>query len=100
MDWGPNIQVSADKGTMWVHATDGSTVGRFSKKFGMDVHNTVTAQMSGQSQCLHCTHEPATEAQWHVFTALIAQHFNIHVPTDIMQFEHKVNAERPRSRAG
>ncbi len=100
MDWGPNIQVSADRGTMWVHSSDGSTVGRFSKKFGMDIHNTVTAQMSGKPQCLHCTHEPATEAHWHEFTALIEQHFNVHVPTDIMQFEHEGTAEHPRPRVG
>lgn len=34
------VQVSACGTTVWVHGLDGSTVGRFSKRFGMDVHTT------------------------------------------------------------
>ncbi len=51
------VQISADGGTVWVHVMDGSTVERFSKRFGLDVHTTVTEQIAGASQCLHCTHE-------------------------------------------
>ena len=50
------VQVSQDGQTVWVHSADGSTVGRFSKRFGLDVHRTVTEQLQGASQCLHCTH--------------------------------------------
>lgn len=32
------IQLSANGETVWVHASDGSTVGRYSTRFGMDVH--------------------------------------------------------------
>jgi hypothetical protein len=49
------IQVSGCGNTVWVHSEDGSTVGRFSKVFGMDVHNTVSDHMLGKPQCLHCT---------------------------------------------
>ena len=45
------VQVSPDGRTVWVHAPDGSTVGRFSTVFGMDVHTSVTAQFV---QCFRC----------------------------------------------
>lgn len=81
-----HVQVSADRSTVWVHADDGSTVGRFSKRFGMDVHNTVTAQLAGASQCLHCTHEPAGEDQWLEFCRLMHQHHGIVVDAGLMLF--------------
>ncbi|SER38178.1 hypothetical protein SAMN02982919_02305 [Giesbergeria anulus] len=80
------IQVDAAQATVWVHAPDGSTVGRFSKRFGMDVHTTVTAQMAGASQCLNCTHEPAGAREWHLFCDLIWQHYQIDVPRSLLQF--------------
>lgn len=80
------IQLSADGSTVWVHAPDGSTVGRFSKRFGLDVHTTVTQQMSGAAQCLHCTHEAATHADWVLFCRLMAEHYGIAVETDLIQF--------------
>lgn len=80
------IQVDAAKATVWVHAPDGSTVGRFSKRFGMDVHTTITAQMAGASQCLHCTHQQPTVDEWHLFCDLIFQHYRISVPKDLIQF--------------
>jgi hypothetical protein len=76
------VQVSADRVTVWVHADDGSTVGRFSKRFGMDVHRTVTEQLAGAGQCLHCTHKPATEKDWRLFVALMHEHYGIDVAVD------------------
>lgn len=73
------IDVSADRSTVWVHALDGSTVGRFSKIFGMDVHRTVTEQMAGVPQCLHCTHEPPKQSDWLKFCELMLQHYGIEV---------------------
>lgn len=82
-----NIQIDATKTTVWVHASeDGSTVGRFSKRFGMDVHTTINAQMAGASQCLHCTQEQPTEQEWHLFCDLMWQHYKISVPKDLIQF--------------
>lgn len=79
------IQASADGATVWVHALDGSTVGRFSKRFGMDVHTTITDQMAGASQCLNCTHEPAGVQEWHLFCDLIWQHYQIDVPRNLIE---------------
>lgn len=81
------VQVSADGSTVWVHALDGSTVGRFSKRFGLDVHTTVTHQMGGAAQCLHCTHTAATHSDWLTFCRLMAEHHGIRVKDDLIHFE-------------
>lgn len=73
------VQCSADESTVWVHDLDGSTVGRFSKRFGMDVHTSVTQQLSGAGQCLHCTHEPAGRSEWLKFCDLMVEHHGIGV---------------------
>lgn len=78
------IQVSACGKTVWVHADDGSTVGRFSTVFGMDVHTTLTAQLAGAGQCLRCTHQAPTRAEWLEFCALMQEHYNIQVPVDLI----------------
>lgn len=83
------VQVSADGRTVWVHASDGSTVGRFSAIFGMDVHRTVTEQLKGEGQCLHCTHERPTQSQWEEFCHLMMEHHGIAVDTAIMRLEHR-----------
>lgn len=80
------VQVSADGQTIWVHAGDGSTIGRFSKRFGMDVHTTVTAQLAGASQCLHCTHAPAGRDDWLMFCRLMRKHHGIDVDAALMAF--------------
>ncbi len=81
------VHVSTDGSTVWVHALDGSTVGRFSKRFGLDVHTTATQQMAGAAQCLHCTHEPAMHADWLNFCALMSEHHGIAVEADLIHFE-------------
>ena len=80
------IQVSADGSTVWVHALDGSTVGRFSKRFGLDVHSTAAEQLRGAGQCIHCTHEPASAGEWDLFCQLMRQHHHITVDADLLRF--------------
>ena len=81
------IQVSSDGNTAWIHSpNDGATVGRFSKKFGMDVHTTVTEQLQGVGQCLCCTHEPPTVIEWGHFVRLMREHHGIAVPADLIKF--------------
>lgn len=79
------VQVSADGKTIWVHAFDGSTVGRFSMR-GMDVHTTVQEQMQGASQCLHCTHTRPELSDWLMFCEYMRTIYNIHVDPDLMSF--------------
>lgn len=61
------VQYSALGDTVWVHCSTGDTVGRFSVKFGMDIHTTVQEQMAGKSQCLRCTHGKPTHADFKEF---------------------------------
>lgn len=82
-----DIQVSLDRSTVWVHYADGSTIGRFSKKWGIDVHRTVTEQIAGASQCLSCTHDAPTAAQWEEFCALMEQHYAIPISRDLISFD-------------
>lgn len=61
------IQEDPAKQRIWVHASDGSTVARFDTRFGMDIHNSVTDQLAGASECLYCTHEKPTQSDWTLF---------------------------------
>lgn len=72
---------------MWVHASDGSTVGRFSKKFGMDVHKSISEQQLGASQCLHCTHAAAGPKEWMTFIDLMQKHYGSDVPYSLIHFD-------------
>ena len=81
------VQVSEDRKTVWVHGPDGSTVGRFSKVFGMDVHTTLSEQLEGAGQCLHCTHERPDRAEWDMFCGLMLKHYGIQVEPTALSFE-------------
>ncbi|MHD0644441.1 hypothetical protein ACYPKM_02240 [Pseudomonas aeruginosa] len=84
------VQEGSDAHTMWVHASDGSTVGRFSRRFGIDLHNTVSAQLNGASQCLHCTHTPGTKEDWKTFRDKMLETFNFYVDPKIISFREKL----------
>ncbi|MBR8426181.1 hypothetical protein KDW22_24510 [Burkholderia cenocepacia] len=83
---GHEIEVSAARDTVWVSGSDGSCVGRFSKRFGIDVHRTVAEMLAGADQCLFCTHEPAGEDAWDAFRAAIEKHHGIMVPKELISF--------------
>jgi hypothetical protein len=78
------INVAPDRATVWVNAGDGSCVGRFSKRFGVDVHTTATEQLAGRPECLMCTHGPADRAAWLLFVDAMRQHHGIHVPDQLI----------------
>jgi hypothetical protein len=82
------VQVSECGNTVWVHhLSDGSTVGRFSKFFGMDVHRTVAEQLSGEPQCLRCTHVKPNHNDWLEFCELMRVHHSIEVDSASMLFD-------------
>jgi hypothetical protein len=85
-----DVRVSSNGSTVWVDTSDGSTVGRFSKIFGMDVHTTVTQQLEGKSQCLACTHDKPTRDDWLLFCSLIADHYAIHLSIDLITFDDEI----------
>lgn len=82
------VEVSEDRKTVWVHADDGSTVGRFSKVFGMDVHRTMTEQLAGAPECLKCTHQKPGKAEWDYFCdlELIEERYGIAVERSALSF--------------
>jgi hypothetical protein len=79
---GHALQTDPIKRRVWVHAPDGSTVGRFDVRFGIDIHNTVTDQLSGKPECLHCTHETPGEGEWALFRDHAKANWNIDIPED------------------
>lgn len=85
------IQVSQCGTTVWVHALDGSTVGRFSKTYGMDVHTTTSEQLKGSQQCLHCTHIKPDIKDWYKFCELMEMHYLISVPRDAISFKESTS---------
>lgn len=78
------VQVAEDLSTVWVHGRDGSTVGRFSVQFGIDIHTTATQQLAGSSQCLHCTHEAPSHDDWLRFCQLVQDLHGISVPEELL----------------
>lgn len=75
------IQISDRRDAVWIHASDGSTVGRFGRK-GIDLHNTVTEQMQGKTQCRLCTHGESTAADWQLFREKALEWWGVDVPDD------------------
>ena len=45
----------------------------------MDVHNTVSDQMSGAPECLQCTHEKPSRRDWIEFCKLMLKHHHVEV---------------------
>lgn len=82
-----DIDVSSDGGRVWVTGYDGSSIGRFNKRAGIDVHTTATQQMAGEGECLYCTHGAAGYNEWVVFCAKIKEHYDIDVPLDLIKFD-------------
>lgn len=75
------IQLSANRSVVWVHASDGSTVGRFGR-MGIDLHNTVTDMMAGAPECRLCTHGKPTVADWKLFREKVLEWYAVDVPED------------------
>lgn len=73
-----DIQIADGGACIWIHASDGSTVGRFSR-FGIDLHNTVTEQMAGAPQCRLCTHGRPSEDDWALFRQKASEWWGVHI---------------------
>jgi hypothetical protein len=80
------VLVSSANDTVWVNGADGSCIGRFSKRFGFDVHRTATAQMAGADQCLFCTHEAAGVEEWRQFLERMQAGYAITISEDTLMF--------------
>ncbi len=75
------LQLSSCRDRVWVHASDGSTVGRFSVR-GIDIHHSLADQEATGKQCLHCTHRPSTADDWDFFRAHAQAAWGLTIPED------------------
>lgn len=75
------IQLSANRNTVWILAPDGSTVGRFGR-MGIDLHTTISEQIAGAPQCRLCTHGQSTLADWALFREKALEWWGVEVPAD------------------
>lgn len=75
------VEWSQTRNMVWIHASDGSTVGRFGR-FGIDLHNTVTDQLKGLPQCRLCTHHQSSTKDWLTFREKAKEWWNVTVPED------------------
>lgn len=81
-----SIQTSPTRDRVWIHASDGSTVGRFGP-FGVDLHTTTTEQMNGATECRFCTHGPVGEEHWQMFRQKAKEFWGVNVP------KHAINTK-------
>lgn len=75
------VQLSESRNAVWVHSSDGSTVGRFGR-MGIDLHNTVSDQMAGMPQCRLCTHGQPSPADWALFREKALEWWGVEVSED------------------
>lgn len=81
------IVVSDDENTLWVNAFDGSCIARFSKKFGIDIHNTATDQIENNApQCRYCTHHAPDNDDWLVFRQKVLSFYGLDIDVDLIRF--------------
>ncbi|HCE7248407.1 TPA: hypothetical protein NHR53_006292 [Pseudomonas aeruginosa] len=76
-----SLQIADNNSAVWVHSSDGSTVGRFGR-MGIDLHNTVTEMMAGAPQCRLCTHGMPSLADWQLFREKVREWWGVDVPED------------------
>jgi sugar lactone lactonase YvrE len=71
----------AEDGRVWINSkADGSAVGRYNPRTGLDIYTTASEQLEGKPQCLHCTHGQATAEDADHFRAHAQEHWGILLP--------------------
>ena len=85
------VQYSDCGGAVWVHCSDGSTVGRFGKQ-GVDIHNSVTEQLAGAKECRLCTHGVPTRKEWRMFIDKAYEYWGVVIPE--RAFNHSLLANK------
>lgn len=94
MDLEYEVQVSALRDTIWIHSSDGSTVGRFGR-MGVDLHNTVSEMMRGAPECRLCTHGKPSRADWDLFCEKSLEWWNVCIPADTYDLALLAGDETP-----
>ena len=76
-----HVEIGPSRDRVWIHCSDGSTVGRFGK-MGLDLHNSVTEQLTGARECRLCSHTPVTFEDWQLFREKARDWWSVDVPLD------------------
>lgn len=76
-------EIASDGRTVWVNSQTGACLGRFGP-MGIDIHHDIGHE-SG-TECLSCTHSPATLTDWHRFVLEMKKFYDVaigeeHKPT-------------------
>lgn len=74
-------ELAPTRKAVWVHASDGSTVGRFGR-MGIDIHTSITEQMAGSPECRLCTHAQVSEEDWSLFRSKAKEFWGLDIPAD------------------
>jgi hypothetical protein len=69
-------EVISDGITVWVNGSQGN-LARFGRN-GIDIHRP-PLQMLQKGECLYCTHEKVTAADWDLFVAKVKEHYGIEI---------------------
>ena len=75
--------VTSDGKTVWVNTDKGDCIGRFSKRFGIDIHNGAEVVMETGKQCLFCLHGEG--ATWELFIEKMQEHHGVEVPKNLLR---------------
>lgn len=70
-----NYDVFSNGDTVWVNASDGCCIARFSPR-GIDIHHNAEQQMAGKT-CLDCSPGPCRESDWDRFRAVMKEKYSI-----------------------
>lgn len=84
---GHEVIISSCGLKLWVNSKkDGSCIARFDKRFGMDIHRTGTEMMEGKGECLYCSHEKPTSADWETFRKKVFEAYDVEIDVSSLAF--------------
>jgi hypothetical protein len=74
-----SFEITSDGRTVWVNNI--SCIGRFGRG-GIDIHKSLAQQVSGESECLYCTHGLPTDKDWTTFQEKMKELHGVDVSDD------------------
>lgn len=80
------IEIIRSPNTVWVNSSDGVCIGRFDKRFGIDIHQGIDDVLASKPQCLYCTHAPAGIVEWMTFIDKMKEFHGVDIPADTLTF--------------
>lgn len=80
------IQYSSNKEKLWIHCSNGETVGRYDSRFGMDIHHTIEEQQEGKPQCFNCTHGKSNPEEFDLFCKTAKEMWGVDIDKSKIEF--------------